>query len=115
MRAAPGVRTWRQRGRRLAVIACLTPVAVDAQSADAAWHAIAPGGRTRCAFDTPFEFWVREANRERVFIYLQGGGACWSLDSCRPGPDIAFDRGIEQRRTPIANANQSPPSRATEL
>jgi len=98
--------------RRVALLAglCLTPAAVSCQAATAVWRAVAPGGRTRCAFDTPFEFWVRAGDAARVFIYLQGGGACWSLDSCAPGKDIAFDSAIDssdyrQRRDGIFDRN----------
>ena len=71
----------RRQLTRLAMLACLTPAALAAQ---VAWSVVAPRGDTRCAFDTPFEFWVREGDPARLFIYLQGGGACWSLDSCDP-------------------------------
>ena len=82
---------------RIALVAglCLTPATVIGQAAIGVWHVVAPGGRTRCAFDTPFEFWVRPGNPSRVLIYLQGGGACWSLESCAPGKDIAFDAAID--------------------
>ena len=83
--------------RRAALLVglCLTPAMVFGQAASAVWRAVAPGGRTRCAFDTPFEFWVRPGDAARVFIYLQGGGACWNLESCAPGKDTAFDAAID--------------------
>ena len=80
------------RVARLVAVSCLTPCAMAAQ---AAWNIVAPGGLTRCAFDTPFEFWVREGDPARVFLYLQGGGACWNLDSCDPRRSIAFDASID--------------------
>jgi hypothetical protein len=82
-----------------------------------AWSTIRPGGATRCAFDTPYEFWVREGDPSRVALYLQGGGACWSLDSCDPRGRIAFDATIDstdyrQRRDGIFDrADKSNPFR----
>lgn len=77
------------------VWACLTPVVAAAGAQGHEWHTVAPGGRTRCAFDTPFEFWVSQADPARIVVYLQGGGACWDLDSCDPDRRAAFDTWID--------------------
>ena len=64
-------------------------------SASADWRVIAPGGSTRCAFDTPFEFRVSDGDPARVLVYLQGGGACWDLDSCDARRRAAYDTRID--------------------
>lgn len=46
------------------------------------WQTIAPGGETRCATGAPFEFHVRRADPERLMIFFNGGGACWSARTC---------------------------------
>jgi hypothetical protein len=48
------------------------------------WMMIEPGGDTRCALDTPYAFWVREGDPNRLLVFFQGGGACWDAASCRP-------------------------------
>ena len=58
------------------------------------WQVVAPGGLTGCAFGTPFEFWVAPGSSDSVLVHLQGGGACWTLDTCDPRRAIAFDHEI---------------------
>jgi hypothetical protein len=62
----------------------------------AAWQRVVPGGDCRCADGSEFSFWVREANPNKVLVYLQDGGACFSAETCAPGSDeysSAVDEG----------------------
>lgn len=62
------------------------PALVETAAAPApTWTVIAPGGETLCATGTPYRFHVREGDPERVMIFLNGGGACWTGDHCAPG------------------------------
>lgn len=55
---------------------------VLACGAQAEWQAVSPGGQTRCAYGSPYQFFVRKANSNRVLVFFQGGGACWSSQNC---------------------------------
>lgn len=46
------------------------------------WTTLAPGGETSCALGTPFEFHVKPGREDRLFVFLNGGGACWSGTQC---------------------------------
>jgi hypothetical protein len=46
------------------------------------WSTLRPGGETRCAHGSEFEFYARPADSDRVLIYLYGGGACWDAEGC---------------------------------
>jgi hypothetical protein len=46
------------------------------------WTTIAPGGETACAHGTPFEFHVKPGREDRLFVFLNGGGACWTGAQC---------------------------------
>lgn len=46
------------------------------------WQTIHPGGETTCATGTPFNFHVRRAAGEHLLIFFNGGGACWSAETC---------------------------------
>jgi hypothetical protein len=46
------------------------------------WIQIEPGGDTICSDGTPYRFFVRGGDRERVIIDFQGGGACWNETTC---------------------------------
>jgi hypothetical protein len=52
------------------------------------WERVVPGGECQCSDGSEFSFWVREANPNKVVFYLQGGGACFSAETCAP------DRGL---------------------
>lgn len=46
------------------------------------WNTIAPGGDTMCAMGTPYKFHVKPGARDKVMVFLNGGGACWSGQHC---------------------------------
>ena len=54
----------------------------------AGWERIMPGGDCQCSDGSEFSFWVREANPDKVLVYLQDGGVCFSAETCAP------DRGL---------------------
>ncbi|WP_017569371.1 pectin acetylesterase-family hydrolase [Nocardiopsis halotolerans] len=56
------------------------------------WERIVPGGDCRCADGSEYGFHVREADPERVVLFLDGGGACWSAETCAPGGDNEYQR-----------------------
>lgn len=46
------------------------------------WIEVVPGGDTICARGTPFRFFVRGGDPNRVIIDFAGGGACWDDATC---------------------------------
>ena len=52
------------------------------------WERIVPGGDCRCSDGSEFSFWVREANPDKVLVYLQDGGVCFSAATCAPDSDL---------------------------
>lgn len=60
----------------------LSGLAGTAIAAENDWETIAPGGDTLCAAGTPFNFHVRQADPQKVMIFFNGGGACWSAATC---------------------------------
>jgi Pectinacetylesterase len=68
----------------------------ESAAAAAGWEQIVPGGDCQCSDGSQFSFWVREANPDKVLLFFQGGGACWSAETCaRDGSD-----GGEEQYTP---------------
>ena len=53
----------------------------------AGWERVVPGGDCQCADGSEFSFWVREASHDRILVYLQDGGACFSAETCAPDSD----------------------------
>lgn len=46
------------------------------------WQQIAAGDDCMCADGSDYSYWVREADARRVVFYLEGGGACFSAETC---------------------------------
>ena len=64
------------------------------------WHAIRPGGETRCSDGSPYRFNVRRGDPQKLLVYLQGGGACWSWQTCNAGDDAPYDPVVDARDDP---------------
>lgn len=60
------------------------------------WTTLAPGGETSCALGTPFEFHVKPGREDRLFVFLNGGGACWTGNQC----------SLEEEPTPYFPSSQ---------
>jgi Pectinacetylesterase len=65
-----------------------TPQTGAARPGDQGWKRIVPGGDCRCSDGSKFGFWVRKADPKKVVFYLQGGGACFSAETCAPQSDL---------------------------
>ena len=61
------------------------------QTADtdpAGWERVVPGGDCQCSDGSEFSYWVHEANPEKVVLFFQGGGACFSAETCDPDNEL---------------------------
>ena len=46
------------------------------------WETVAAPADCRCADGSPFQFWERQADAQRVVLFLNGGGVCWDAKTC---------------------------------
>jgi hypothetical protein len=61
------------------------PLTTDAEVVTVGqWVAIPGGDDCRCSDGSPFELWERPADPTKVVLYFQGGGACFSAETCAP-------------------------------
>ena len=58
------------------------PVAVAEPDA---WTSVDPGTDCRCSDGSPYELWDRPGDPTKVVLFLEGGGACWSAETCGAG------------------------------
>ena len=54
------------------------------------WIEIEPGGDTVCSRGTPYRFFVRGGDPQKVIIDFAGGGACWNETTCALA-DVLFN------------------------
>ncbi len=56
------------------------------------WKAVYPGGETICSRGDEYVFFVKEGDPEKVLLTFDGGGACWSEETCKEGSKVFFDK-----------------------
>lgn len=64
------------------------------------WQSVSPAGETTCSDGTPYRFFVRQANPDKLLVYLQGGGACWSRQTCDPAGRPTYTVNIPDQFEP---------------
>lgn len=73
-------------------------VATEAPTDDvvepAGWAQVATPPQCTCSDGSPYHFWIRRADPERVVFFLEGGGACFSAQTCGPG-SATFTRALD--------------------
>lgn len=52
--------------------------------APAVWQQVLAPPQCVCSDGSPYHFWVRRADPEKVLVFLEGGGACFSAETCGP-------------------------------
>lgn len=56
------------------------------------WNTLKPGGETRCAHGTEYEFYTRADDPGKLLVFLYGGGACFDAEGCAEGSGHYFER-----------------------
>ena len=46
------------------------------------WVKHDPEGNTKCSDGSSFSFFSRDAAKDKVMLFFQGGGACWDILTC---------------------------------
>jgi hypothetical protein len=54
------------------------------------WNTFEPGGDTICSDGTPFRFFARPGDPDKLLVYFQGGGGCWTGATCDPDKDPTY-------------------------
>ncbi len=76
----------------LALLMLLLSVGVAQAQSD--WTPITPGATAICARGTPYTFFFRPADPQKLLVFFEGGGACWNDDTCKPNSGL-FDESVE--------------------
>jgi hypothetical protein len=52
------------------------------------WQEVVPAGGCECAGGDEYRFWVHEGDPAKVVLFLQGGGACFTAETCAPDGEL---------------------------
>ncbi len=61
------------------------------------WNEFSPGGATSCSDGSPYRFYVRPGDTDKLMVYLQGGGACWFRQNCDPAIKPTYTINLDGR------------------
>ncbi|MCG8588264.1 MAG: pectinacetylesterase family protein [Proteobacteria bacterium] len=75
----------------------------EAAPAPVEWRRIEPGGETGCGDGSPYAFFWREGASDRLLIFLQGGGACWSAATCGLTGAPTYDPNVQESDSPAVS------------
>jgi hypothetical protein len=73
-----------RRYMAIAVLAAGPALAAGPPDLRPGWNRVPGATGTQCADGSPYEFYVRPGDPERLLVHLMGGGACWSAETCDP-------------------------------
>jgi Pectinacetylesterase len=73
------------------------PTITDATPVAAGWEQVTTSAECVCADGSPYSYWIHRADPNKVVFFLQGGGACFDLNSC------AFDSGTYKTSTGLGD------------
>ena len=74
------------------------PTTIDAVTVGD-WISIPGGDDCECSDGSEFELWERPADPTKVVLFFQGGGACFSAETCGPG-STSFTRNLTLGEAP---------------
>jgi len=71
---------------RSALLGCLLSAAALAPVSQAAdpWRTIEAAAPAQCSDGSPYRFHLLQGDPARLFVFLNGGGACWDAATCDP-------------------------------
>jgi hypothetical protein len=102
LRRAPHAKGAESKRRHLATVlpglafgialcaALCAALPVSSSAADADWTTIEAPSPARCSDGSPFRFHVRHADPDKLFIFFNGGGACWNAATCDPSGNPTY-------------------------
>ena len=85
------------------VVETNAPEPTDAPVVTPTWETVDAPSDCMCADGSAFHFYLREASPTKVLFYLEGGGACFSGDMCKPGSGT-----YSETISPISKLEDSP-------
>jgi hypothetical protein len=79
------------------------PNTSDQPAFSTTWETVDAPSDCMCADGSAFHFYVREASPTKVLFYLEGGGACFSGEMCKPGSGT-----YSENIAPVSKLEDSP-------
>ncbi len=79
------------------------PAASSPAAAPAGWESVQAPGTCMCSDGSPFRYFVHRGDPTKVLFFLEGGGACFSADTCGPA-STSYKRTLSPEDPPKLDA-----------
>lgn len=83
--------------------AASTPAASTPVEGASGWETVDAPGSCMCSDGSPFKYFVHQGDPNKVLFFLEGGGACFSADTCGPASN-SFKRTLGPNDPPAMDA-----------
>jgi hypothetical protein len=60
------------------------------------WEQVAAPAECQCSDASAYHYWLRRDDPSRVVFFLEGGGACFSAETCAPGESATFKPNLAE-------------------
>lgn len=70
-------------------------------TAPRAWETLTAGGEAICSDGTDYRFMVNRGDPAKLVFFLQGGGGCWSRETCDTGMMKTYTVNTENLQPPV--------------
>ena len=86
----------------MTLTACRRPAPLGEEAAALAegWNRLTPGGETTCSDGSEYAFFVRRGDPEKLLIHFEGGGACWTGETCDLRARPTYDPTVDETDNP---------------
>lgn len=61
-----------------------------------AWERVVAPAECQCSDASEFQYWIHRGDSDRVVFFLEGGGACFSAETCAPGESATFKPNLAE-------------------
>jgi hypothetical protein len=81
----------------------VSAAAPAAQAPAGGWETVEAPGSCMCSDGSPFRYFVHQGDPTKVLFFLQGGGACFSADTCGPA-STSYKRALGPNDPPALDS-----------
>jgi hypothetical protein len=76
--------------------AASTSAAETSAAEEITWEQVDAPADCQCSDASEFHYWIHRGDADRVVFFLEGGGACFSADTCAPGEGATFTPNLSE-------------------
>ncbi|SEO86299.1 pectin acetylesterase-family hydrolase [Trujillonella endophytica] len=77
------------------------------QAEEITWEKVTAPAECQCSDASEYHYWIHQGDTDRVVFFLEGGGACFSAETCAPGESATYSTSLADDSPDGPGANGS--------